>query len=140
MNFFSALDISASGLDSQRTRMNVIASNIANINVTRTPGGGPYRRKEVIFQTTPPKSFAKELQNSLIGQGVEITKIFEDDSPFELRYEPNHPDADKGGYVAYPNINIVKEMTNLISASRSFEANVTVIQTTKDMAQRALQI
>ena len=140
MNFFGALQISASGLDAQRMRMNVIAGNIANINVTRTPEGGPYKRKDVIFQTTRLKSFAEELQSSMIGQGVEITSIYEDDSPFELRYEPNHPDADKDGYVAYPNINIVKEMTNLISASRSFEANVAVIQTTKDMAQRALQI
>ncbi len=140
MNFFSVLDISASGLDAQRTRMNVIASNIANINSTRTPEGGPYRRKDVIFQTAPVKSFAEALNSAMAADGVKVSKIFQDKSPFVKRYEPNHPDADQEGYVSYPNINIVEEMVNLTSASRSFEANVTVIQATKDMALRALQI
>jgi flagellar basal-body rod protein FlgC len=140
MSFFNSLDISASGLNSQRTRMNVIASNIANLNVTRTPEGGPYRRKDVVFQTTEMGAFGEELKSAMAAQGVEVTEIYEDDSPFLLKYEPNHPDANVDGYVAYPNINIVEEMTNLVSASRSFEANVTVIQATKDMALRALQI
>jgi len=140
MSFFGMLDISASGLNSQRTRMNVIASNIANLNVTRTPEGGPYRRKDVIFQTTQVGTFADELNNAMSGMGVEVTDIYEDSAPFQMRFEPNHPDADAQGYVAYPNINIVEEMTNMVSASRSFEANVTVIQATKDMALKALQI
>ncbi len=141
MNFFETMKVSASGLNAQRTRMNVIASNIANIGVTRTPEGGPYRRKDVVFKTTEIKSFADELRGAVAGgEGVEVVDIFEDDTPFIMRYEPNHPDADGEGYVAYPNVNNIEEMVNLISASRSFEANVTVIQATKDMALRAMQI
>lgn len=140
MGFLSTLDISASGLNSQRMRMNVIASNIANLNVTRTPDGGPYRRKDVVFQTTEMGSFSDALNTAMMGQGVEVTEIFEDDSPFQMRFEPNHPDANGDGYVAYPNINVVEEMTNMVSASRSFEANVAVVQATKEMALKALQI
>jgi len=140
MSLMTTLDISASGLNSQRTRMNVIASNVANLNVTRTPEGGPYRRKDVVFQTTKIKSFASELESALIADGVEVTKIYEDSSPFIKKYEPNHPDADTDGYVSYPNVNIVEEMTNLVSASRSFEANIMIVQATKDMALKALQI
>ena len=140
MSFFSMLDVSASGMTSQRIRMNVIASNIANLNVTRTPEGGPYRRKDVIFQTTPVTSFKDQLNSAMGGEGVEVTQIYEDPSPFIMRYEPNHPDADKDGFVAYPNVNTVEEMTNMVSASRSFEANVAVVQATKDMALKALQI
>lgn len=140
MSFLTTLDISASGMNSQRTRMNVIAGNVANLNVTRTPEGGPYRRKDVIFQTIKIKSFASELNSAMIGEGVEVTSIYEDSSPFIKKYEPNHPDADADGFVSYPNVNIVEEMTNLVSASRSFEANVMVVQATKDMALKALQI
>ena len=140
MNLFGILDVSASGLNSQRTRMNVIASNIANLNVTRTPEGGPYRRKDVIFQTTEMGSFADQLANSMSSMGVEVTEVYEDSAPFLERYEPNHPDANADGIVMYPNINIVEEMTNIVSASRSFEANVTVIQATKELATKALQI
>ena len=121
--------------------MNVIASNVANINVTRTPEGGPYRRKDVIFQTTKMGSFASELKSAMsTEEGVEVTKIYPDMSPFNYKYEPNHPDADADGYVAYPNVNIVEEMTNLVSASRSFDANIMVVQATKEMALKSLQI
>ena len=140
MGFFTSLDISASGLSSQRTRMNVIASNIANLNVTRTPEGGPYRRKDVVFQTTKMPSFASQLDSAIIAEGVEVTEIYGDTAPFIQKYEPNHPDADGDGFVAYPNVNVVEEMTNLVSASRSFEANVMIVQATKDMALKALQI
>jgi flagellar basal-body rod protein FlgC len=140
MSFFGILDISASGLNSQRMRMNVIASNIANVNVTRTPDGGPYKRKDVVFQTKNIDSFKDALSNAIMGQGVEVTEVYDDTSPFILKYEPNHPDADAEGYVSYPNINIVEEMTNMVSASRSFEANVMVIEASKGMALKALQI
>lgn len=140
MGFMEMMNISASGLDAQRTRMNVISSNIANLNVTRTPEGGPYRRKDVIFQTKSTNPFAQELNRAIFGDGVEVTQIYEDDSPLLMKYEPDHPDADADGFVAYPNVNVVEEMVNLISASRSYEANVTVIQATKDMAMRAMQI
>jgi flagellar basal-body rod protein FlgC len=137
------LQISFSALNAQRVRMNVIASNLANADATRTPEGGPYKRKEVIFAAQPPgQSFAELLhQHSQTGLGaVTVLDIVTDPQGTRLVYDPGHPDANAQGYVNLPNINVMQEMVDMMSASRSYEANVTVINAFKDMALRALQI
>jgi flagellar basal-body rod protein FlgC len=128
---FIPLEVSATALEAQKIRMNVIASNIANANSTRTPEGGPYRRKDVLFE-----SYLYD-ESSV---GVNISKIVEDPSPFKKTYEPSHPDADKEGYVSYPNVDNITEMVNLISATHSYEANLTLITSYKDMFMRTLDI
>ncbi len=149
MKFLNAIDISASGLTAQRLRMDTIASNMANAESTRIDGGnGPYRRQIVLFEakrTSPQKNFNSILQDkmSAVGQGVRVTEIRslnENEAPFRRVYEPAHPDADAAGYVNYPNVNIVEEMINMISATRSYEANAKVMEATKGMALRALDI
>lgn len=144
MSFLNGIDISASGLTAQRLRLDVISQNIANINTTRTDQGGPYRRKAVIFEEkTPSQPFADVLAKSRQAQaqgGVRVAKIEEDDSPFIMNFDPGHPDANEDGYVAMPNMNIVSEMVNMISASRSYEANVTAMNAMKSMAVKALEI
>ena len=143
MDFLSAIRISTSGLNAQRTRMNVVSSNLANINTTRTPEGGPYRKKEVIVSATPAKDkFGQELQSTLEGKLKEAkaSDVVEDQSAPRLVYEPSHPDANEEGYVAYPNINLMQEMVNLMSASRSYEANVTAINASKSLALKALEL
>jgi flagellar basal-body rod protein FlgC len=142
MSFLDAINVAASGLTSERLRINVISSNIANINTTRTPEGGPYKRKDVVFEAEPLEkgSFENELENSMVSEKVKVTEIVEDPRPPIMKYEPGHPDADENGYVKYPNINIMEEMVNLINASRSYEANVTTMKATKAMAMKALDI
>lgn len=143
MDFGKALRVSSSGLTAQRMRMNTISSNIANINTTRTPEGGPYRKKEVVFESIPEaRSFGEILtsQPDRNVQRVQVTDVHVDRKAPLLKYEPNHPDANPDGYVAYPNINLMEEMTNMIQATRAYEANVSTIQATKDMALSALQI
>ena len=143
MDFLSAIRISTSGLNAQRTRMNVVSSNLANINTTRTPEGGPYRKKEVIVSATPAKDkFGQELQSTLEGKLKEAkaSDVVEDQSAPRLVYEPNHPDANEEGYVAYPNINLMQEMVNLMSASRTYEANITAINASKSLALKALEL
>ena len=145
MGFFSSLDISASGLIAQRVRMDTISQNIANINTTRTEDGTPYRRREVIFEErTGSDSFSSMLSSAsnrlASGQGVRVSKIVEDSSDFKKEYDPGHPDADEDGYVSKPNVDIITEMVNMISATRSYEANVTSINATKSMAIKALEI
>lgn len=144
MSFLNSIDISASGLTAQRLRLDVISQNIANVNTTRTDQGGPYRRKAVIFeQKEAAEPFADVLANSRQSQvkgGVRVSRIEEDDSPFTMHFDPGHPDADAEGYVAMPNVNIVSEMVNMISASRSYEANVTAMNAMKSMAVKALEI
>ncbi len=145
MGFFTSLDIGASGLTAQRLRMDTISQNIANINTTRTKDGSPYRRREVIFEErTGEDSFSSILSNASSnladGQGVRVRKIIEDPTDFKKVYDPGHPDADKDGYVSMPNVDIVTEMVNMISATRSYEANVTSINATKSMALKALEI
>jgi len=129
-NLFSAMNISASGMSAQRMRMNIISSNIANAQTTRTPQGGPYRRKEIIF-TTVMKNIEK---------GVKVAAIVSDPSPFKLVYNPQHPDANPQGYVAMPNVDIVTEMIDIISATRSYEANVTAFKSAQNMVLKALEI
>ena len=131
MNFLEALHTSSSGLSAQRLRMNLISKNLANINTTRTSEGGPYRRQEAVFSTRQgDDSFHRQLQ----------AQIVEDTRAPALKYEPQHPDADDKGYIRVPNINMIEEMVNMMSASRSYEANVNAIKTTRDMANKALAI
>jgi flagellar basal-body rod protein FlgC len=139
MDFFTAFNISSSGLSAQRTRLNTITSNLANINTTQTPEGGPYRRKDVVFTAVEEKnSFNSILKDKV--NGVKVEEIIEDSRPFKFVYDPYHPDANKEGYVAYPNIEMVEEMVNMLSASRHYEANINAVKTTTKMAQKALTI
>ena len=143
MDFFTAFNISSSGLSAQRIRMNVISANLTNADTTRTPEGGPYRRKDVVFTAhRVDSSFQNILESQIEGKvcQVDVEGIYTDNSPFRSKYDPGHPDADKNGYVALPNITVISEMINLLSATRSYEANVTVINATKSMALKALDI
>jgi len=144
MSLLSALDISAMGLTAQRRRIEVISSNLANANTTRTAEGGPYRRKDLVFESTSPSnSFSSDLVAEIENEaqrGVDVVGIYEDESPFVRRYEPAHPDADAQGYVLLPNISPVEEMVNLLSATRSFEANAQSINAIKEIAQKSLEI
>lgn len=142
MALFNGIDISASGLTAQRLRMDVISNNIANVNTTRTEDGGPYRKKMPVFAARLQQEMDKNVvsSNQNVGQGVEVSKIKESSQPPKLVYKPNHPDADENGYVQMPNINVVSEMTDMMSASRAYEANVTAVNTTKQMIKSALQI
>ncbi len=143
-DFVTGFRISSSGMAAQRMRMNTISSNIANINTTRTPEGGAYRRKDVVFESMPEvKNFGEILGvNSPQAdmQRVQVTDIVSDRKAPMLKYEPDHPDANAEGYVAYPNINLMEEMTNMIQATRSYESNVQALQSSKDMALSALEI
>lgn len=147
MAIFNAFNISATGMSAQRVRMDILAQNAANVNTTRTEDGSPYYRKNVVFQEKPANSFSTILnsmtgnRNSYIGSGVKVTEIVEDTkTPMKIVYEPAHPDADKNGYVTYSNVNVVTEMTDLIDATRAYEANVTAFNATKAMALKALEI
>jgi flagellar basal-body rod protein FlgC len=140
MDFFSSMDISASALSAERTRMNLISSNLANANSTRTAEGGPYKRKDAVFTATPaPGSFGQALGKAS-ARRVEVTQVREDQNPPRMQYDPSHPDADPAGYVAYPNVNVVEEMADMISATRSYEANVTAAQAAKSMALKTLEL
>jgi len=142
MNFLNSLDISSSGLSAQRLRMNLISSNLANVNTTRTENGEPYKRKDAVFESVKDSDFEDVLNDQIdtASKGVNVASIVEDEKPFIEKYDPGHPDADENGYVRLPNVNIVEEMVNMISASRSFEANATAVSATKDMAKAALKI
>lgn len=143
MDFSKSMRVSSSGLTAQRMRMNTISSNIANINTTRTPEGGPYRRKDVVFEAIPDaKSFGEVLmsQPDRNIQRVQVTDVAVDRGAPLLKYEPDHPDANEQGYVAYPNINLMEEMANMIQATRAYEANISAMQATKDMAMSALEL
>jgi flagellar basal-body rod protein FlgC len=143
MDFFDAINTSSSALSAQRLRMNLISGNLANANTTRTRMGGPYRRKEAIFAAQPVnQSFSAILadrRNKKLST-VQVVGVVEDQNPPVLKYDPQHPDADEKGYVAMPNINLMEEMVNMISATRGYEANVTALKAAKDMALKALEI
>lgn len=128
---FLPLKISATALEAQKIRMNVIASNIANVNSTQTPEGGPYRRRDVVFESYM-------FNNSSIG--VNISAIIEDQSPFRIVHDPSHPDADINGFVSFPNVSTIKESVNLISATRAYEASLTMIKSFKNMFMKTLRI
>ena len=145
MGFFNSMNISASGLTAQRLRMDVISQNIANVDTTRTENGTPYKKKTILFQERGGgHSFSGVLNDavgkSISGNGVRATRIVEDNSPGSQVYEPSHPDADENGYVMKPNVNIVEEMVNMISATRSYEANVTAMNSTKSMIAKTLEL
>lgn len=142
MSVFSAMNISETGMSAQRTRLDVISQNIANVNTTRDADGHVYKRKSVIFQEKTYVSFDDALINATgnLGKGVKISEIFEDSSEGRMVYDPSHPDADEKGYVTYPNVNTVTEMTDMIDASRSYEANVTAFNASKNMELKALDI
>ena len=143
MDFLTALKISSSALDAQRIRMDVISSNLANINTTRTPEGGPYRRRDVVFASQPVADNFGEALNSELEeklQRVEIVDITVDPGPPKVVYDPRHPDANALGYVGMPDINVMEEMVNILSATRSYEANVAAVNAAKSMVNKALEI
>lgn len=131
MDLFTAMDISASGMRAQRTRMNVISSNIANAHTTRTEAGGPYQRRDVVFREN---AFENRLSS------VEVEGIVNDPTPGKRVHDPGNPDADEQGYVTLPNVNLMEEMVNMIGATQAFEANTTAVKAQKDMALKALAI
>ena len=144
MGFLDSINISASGMTAERLRMDVISKNISNANTTRTSNGTPYRRQVVIFEeadiSQPFSSFLSKAQNNLNKSGVRVSSILEDKSEYKLVYNPGHPDADEKGYIKMPNVDIMVEMVNMISATRAYEANVTSINSTKNMIMKALDI
>ena len=151
MSFQHDLRINASALSAQRLRMNTISNNLANANTTRTAEGGPYKRQQVIFAPLFEQNVTQKIRMAhtdeghlsplgLEGQGVKVVAIKEDSREGKMVYEPDHPDANQNGYVEYPNVNVVAEMTEMISASRAYEANITATQAIKSMAMKALEI
>ena len=141
---FSTFDISASGLTAQRLRIDIISGNIANINTTRTEEGGPYRRKLPVFEEKQEGSFYSilnsKVKQSSSSRGVQLRGIVEDQSPLKLVYRPEHPDANEDGYLSLPNVEVTTEMVDMIEASRAYEANITALNTTKNMAMQAIRI
>ena len=143
MSLFSTLSVSASGRAAQRARTEVLVENLANSETTRTPEGGPYRRKDVVFtEDNTLGSFSSQLDQALGSNvaGVAVSEVSIDDSAPEMRYQPGHPDANKDGYVAYPKINPAEDMVDLMGASRSYEANVAAISAVKDMINKSLDL
>jgi flagellar basal-body rod protein FlgC len=146
VNLFGVMGISASGLSAERTRAEVVASNMANAESTHTVEGGPYQRKEVVFQSQAPSSFRMQLANaggsgtSSVAGGVTVRSIVSDTAAPVMRYEPSHPDADANGFVAYPNINPVLEMTDLMGATRAYQMNASAVQAAKQMIQQSIEL
>lgn len=143
MSLFSSISVSASGMSAQRTRAELLVENLANAETTRTPHGGPYRRKDVVFVSDPqPIPFQQAFADELSGveTGVRVSRVIEDTREPMKRYLPGHPDADKSGYVAFPRINPAEDMVDLLSASRGYEANVAAIAAVKNMIYRSLDL
>ncbi len=149
MGMFHSIDTSASGLTAQRLKMDVIANNIANVNTTRTVDGGPYQRERVIVSPRDAKirwksAFLPQSMKPVVGEGVRVLRIEKDNAPFRMIFDPTHPDSiksgPKAGYVEMPNVNIVTEMADMIAATRSYEANATMIEDSKAMFNVALNI
>lgn len=148
MSIFNALEISASGMTAQRLRMDLISQNIANVNTTRDENREPYRRQTLVFAESKADNFGSLLSQASLrknskynGSGVKVTAVVEDHvTAMKEVYDPSHPDADDNGYVTYPNVNTVTEMTNMIDASRSYEANVTAFNATKNMLLKGLEV
>lgn len=136
---FSAMEVAASGLSAERTRMNTIASNLANAHTTRTEAGGPYKRLDPVFKAVPLDDHVFDARSEAISQ-VKVDRLQEDTRDPMMVYEPSHPDADADGYVRYPNVNVVEEMVNMITASRAYEAGVSSVESLKGMAKAALGI
>ena len=144
MGLFQSFNISASGMTAQRFRTDIIAENIANVNTTSTANGTPYRRKIVTFtekDVTPFSQYYSSSKNMAVGNGVKVSKVTEDyETDFTMEYDPSNPDADENGYVHYPNVNVITEMTNMIDASRGYEANQAAFEATKSMALKGLEM
>ena len=144
MAFFNGMNISSTGMTAQRLRMDTIAQNIANVNTTRDEDGNVYRRKTVVFAEKNTPNFRQVFSSALnkpSGYGVKVTEIVEDnETPMTMAYDPSHPDADEDGYVTMPNVNTVTEMTNLIDASRAYEANVTAFNASKSITLKGLEV
>lgn len=147
MGIFNSINISSTALTAEKTRIDIISKNLANANTTRSTGGMPYRRQMAVFKENDSIGFSKHLhkniekyKNNFEGKGVKISKIVEDTTPFKLIYEPGHPDADENGYVKMPNVDIAKEMVDMISAQRSYDANITAMNASKSMLMKALEI
>ncbi len=149
MNLFTSFSISAKGLRAERTRLNVASMNLANAHVTRTIDGGPYRAKSVVFHSVPVKEgaesvsyksegFEAQLEKAL--ETVEVAEIVDDKTPFMEVYDPNHPDADENGMVKLPNVNVMEEMVDIMSAQRAYEANVSALDSAKNMAMKAIDL
>jgi flagellar basal-body rod protein FlgC len=142
MSLLSALSISASGMSAQRQRTELLVENLANSDTTRTPEGGPYRRKDAVFVSDPAAADFSSLFESEMnsGSGVRVSEVITDKRDPEKRYLPGHPDADKDGYVAYPRMNPAEDMVDLLGASRGYQANVSAVSAVKDMIQRSLDL
>jgi len=140
MSLFSAMAVSASGMAAERTRAELLVENLANAETTRTPEGGPYRRKDAVFASQPMASSFASLFESHLQEGVAVQEISVDQRDPERRYLPGHPDAGADGYVAFPRINPAEDMVDLVSASRGFEANVAAISSVKDMIMRSIDL
>jgi flagellar basal-body rod protein FlgC len=142
MSLFTAIAISASGMEAQRARAEIITENLANADTTRTPEGGPYKRKDAVFTTAPGSSSFADAMSLASGQnqGVAVSDITIDDRDPERRYLPGHPDADAEGYVAFPRVNPAEEMVDLMGASRGYQANVAAISAVKDMIARSIDL
>ena len=146
MSFFNSMNVSASGLTAQRARMDIHAQNLANIDTTRTAEGGPYQRRVVVFEERREGAnsfstiFDRVMRRQPSGEGVRVHSIVTDETPGPMVYDPGHPDANEQGYLLRPNVNVVGEMVNMISASRSYEANITSINVTRTMMNKTLEI
>lgn len=142
MGIMTAIEVGASGLSAQRRRLELLVSNLVNANTTQAPGKDPYRRKDVVLTATPPQQNFASAFDSAVGavRSVEITGVSVDQSEPIKRYEPGHPHADKDGYVLYPNINAMQEMVNVMTATKSYEANLQAVNAAKDMANKTLEI
>jgi flagellar basal-body rod protein FlgC len=145
MSIFGALDVSATGMTAQQVRSDVISQNIANVNTTRDANGNPYKRKMVVFEEknsqTPFRHVLNAARDRYSGTGVKVTGVYEDEwTEMKMVYDPSHPDADENGYVTYPNVSTITEMTNLIDASRAYEANSTAFSASKSIALKGLEI
>lgn len=140
MNLYSTLDIAASGLAAQRKRVEVLAENIANAETTRTPDGGPYRRRRVVFEGQPPREGFQIALRDAQASGVKVSRVVEDPSPPERRYLPEHPDADEQGYVEFPAFNPVEDMVDLTAAVRGYQANLSVAAAVREMITRTLEV
>jgi flagellar basal-body rod protein FlgC len=140
MSLFSAITVSASGMEAQRTRVELLTENLANAETTRTPDGGPYRRKDAVFSAAPVTGSFEDAFQTMVGTGVAVTDVIIDQRDPERQYNPGHPDADKDGYVSLPRINPAEEMVDLVDASRSYQANVSAISAVKDMIQHSIDL
>lgn len=143
MNLLSAISVSASGMSAQRQRTELLVENLANSDTTRTPEGGPYRRKDVVFAADPSAGEFSSVFDDQMNQpatGVRVERVVTDTQPPEKRYLPGHPDADADGYVSFPRMNPAEDMVDLLNASRSYQANVSAISAVKDMIQRSMDL